>query len=106
MVHFGHHFPGKIVQSIVFYSTSVPSGNSSGSSADSADSADSGETVSGTTDQTLPFTGRSFRMTGVLNKLPQTTGMAPVVFFNFLAHVFFIQKSIWPKIFLSVLTIF
>ena len=23
--------------------------------------------------------------------------MAPVVFFIFLAHVFFIQKSIWPK---------
>ena len=72
MVHFGHHFPGKIARSIVFYSTLVPSGNSSPDFTDLADRADFTETVSGTTDQTLPSTGRSFRMTGVLNKLPQT----------------------------------
>ena len=52
---FWHHFPGKIVRSIVFYSTSVPSGNSS------ADRADRGETVSGNTDQTdPPYHGQEF----------------------------------------------
>ena len=42
MVHFGHHFPGKIARSIVFYSTSVPARNSEPDEPDEPDEAGNG----------------------------------------------------------------
>ena len=48
MVHFGHHFPGKIARSIVFYSTSVPARNSE------PDEPDEPETVSASAAPTSP----------------------------------------------------
>ena len=67
MVHFGHHFPGKIARSIVFYSTSVPARNSE---ADEADEPDEPETVSASAAPTSPVIAPGARVTAVSEQTP------------------------------------
>ena len=74
MVHVGHHFPGKIARTIVFYSTSVPARNSEPDEPDAADEADEPETVSASAAPTSPVIAPGARITAVSQQTPSNYG--------------------------------